>query len=138
MNMNQTQTNPKKTLSVLWIFLTLNFIFCDVFTLMYSEELQQILSGKMGETVIDQPFLLVFAFLMEIPMAMILLSRFLPYRLNRWLNIVAGVLLTFVQVGSLFVGKPTLHYVFFSLIETAAASFIVWLALRWKNEETAQ
>ncbi len=136
--MNQTQTNPKKTLSVLWIFLTLNFIFCDVFTLMYSEELQQILSGKMGETVIDQPFLLVFAFLMEIPMAMILLSRFLPYRLNRWLNIVAGVLLTFVQVGSLFVGKPTLHYVFFSLIETAAASFIVWLALRWKNEETAQ
>jgi len=136
--MNQTQTNPKKTLSVLWIFLTLNFIFCDVFTLMYSEELQQILSGKMGETVIDQPFLLVFAFLMEIPMAMILLSRFLPYKLNRWLNIVAGVLLTFVQVGSLFVGKPTLHYVFFSLIETAAASFIVWLALRWKNEETAQ
>lgn len=136
--MNQTQTNPKKTLSVLWIFLTLNFIFCDVFTLMYSEELRQILSGKMGETVIDQPFLLVFAFLMEIPMAMILLSRFLPYRLNRWLNIVAGVLLTFVQVGSLFVGKPTLHYVFFSLIETAAASFIVWLALRWKNEETAQ
>ena len=136
--MNQTQTNPKKTLSVLWIFLTLNFIFCDVFTLMYSEELQQILSGKMGETVIDQPFLLVFAFLMEIPMAMILLSRFLPYKLNRWLNIVAGVLLTFVQVGSLFVGKPTLHYVFFSLIETAAASFIVWLALRWKNEETAR
>ena len=136
--MNQTQTNPKKTLSVLWIFLTLNFIFCDVYTLMYSEELQQILSGKMGETVIDQPFLLVFAFLMEIPMAMILLSRFLPYKLNRWLNIVAGVLLTFVQVGSLFVGKPTLHYVFFSLIETAAASFIVWLALRWKNEETAR
>lgn len=131
--MDKDKHHPKQVLSLLWIFLTLNYIFCDVFTLMYSEELKMILSGKMGDMEITQHFLLAFAFIMEISMVMILLSRFLKYKINRWLNIIFGVLLTLVQAGSLFADSNTLHYIFFSIIEISTSSFIVIYALRWKE-----
>lgn len=128
--------HPKQVLSLLWIFLTVNFIFCDVFTLMYSEELRMILDGNLGGMQITQPFLLAFAFLMEISMIMIILSRILRYRINRLLNILFAILLTIVQAGSLFADSNTLHYIFFSVIEIATSVFIAVYAWRWK-EKTA-
>lgn len=122
-------------LSTLWVFLTVNFIFCDVFTLMHAGDLKNLMEGKVGDTEITQGFLLTFAFIMEIPMLMILLSRILKQPLNRVLNIIAGILLTLVQAWSLTQGKPTLHYVFFSVVEIATTVFITWYAFRWKPQE---
>ena len=84
--------NAKALLSTIWVFLTVNFIFCDVFTLMYLEDLRQILNGKAGDVELTQEFLLSFAIIMEIPMVMILHSRVLSYKLNRILNFAFGVL----------------------------------------------
>ena len=52
--------------STLWIFVTLNYIFCDVFTLFHSESLKQLMTGEMGGMEINQEFLLAFSFLMEL------------------------------------------------------------------------
>ena len=125
--------NTKALLSTIWVFLTVNFIFCDVFTLMYSEDLRQILNGKAGDVELTQEFLLSFAIIMEIPMVMSLLSRVLSYKLNRILNIAFGVLLVLVQLGSLFADDNSLHYIFFSIIEVSTLLYIVWLAWHWKN-----
>jgi hypothetical protein len=127
------RTDVKARLSLLWIFVTVNYIFCDVFTLMYSEELKRVLSGTIGQIEVTQGFLLAFAVLMEIPMVMIVLSRVLKYRTSRLTSIIAGILLTLVQAWSLFTGTPTLHYVFFSIVEIATTLFIVWTALRWRE-----
>jgi Family of unknown function (DUF6326) len=127
--------DQKATLSTLWIFLTLNFIFCDVFTLMHAADLKQLLTGKVGGMEITESFLLTFAILMEIPMAMILLSRTMKYKTNRILNIIAGILLTMIQGWSLFVGKPTLHYAFFSIIEVSTTIFIAGYAWAWDYKE---
>ena len=67
--------NKKVLFSTLWIFVTLNYIFCDVFTLFHSESLKQLMTGEMGGMEINQEFLLAFSFLMELPMVMIVLSR---------------------------------------------------------------
>ncbi|MEM6845991.1 MAG: DUF6326 family protein [Bacteroidota bacterium] len=128
-------TTTKTLLSTIWIFLTVNFIFCDVFTLMYSEDLKQILNGKAGDVELTQEFLLWFAIIMEIPMAMIVLSRVLSYKLNRILNMTFGVLLVLVQLGSLLADDNSLHYIFFSLVEVSTLLYIVWLAWHWKNNE---
>jgi hypothetical protein len=123
----------EQLLSLLWIFLTVNFIFCDVFTLMYSEELRKILSGKIGEMEITQEFLLTFALIMEIPMLMIILSRVLKRKINRILNVVFGLLLIIVQAGSLTADDNSLHYIFFSIVEISTLIAIVWLAIGWKD-----
>ncbi len=128
--------DKKTILSSLWILLTVNYIFCDVFTLMYSEQLKQIITGKVGGIVMTQGFLLTFAVIMEIPMVMIFLSRILKFEINRILNIMAGTILTLIQTGSLFAGTPSLHYIFFSFIEIATTLFIVWLSLKWKDADT--
>ena len=124
----------KQLLSNLWIFLTVNFIFCDVFTLMHSEDLRKILTGNVDGIQMSQQFLLGFAFIMQVPMLMILLSRLLRYTTSRILNIVCSVLLAIVQIWSLTAGGNTLHYWFFSIVEIATLFSILFLVLFWKKE----
>jgi hypothetical protein len=126
--------NPKILLSTLWLFATVNYMFCDIFTLFHSESLKQLMSGEMGGMIISQTFLLGFAILMEIVMVMIVLSRFLPYKANRSLNIIIGLLMTFVQGSTLFTADNTLHYIFFSIVEISTTIFIVYYAWNWKEK----
>ena len=124
-------------LSTLWIFVTLNYLYCDVLTLMDPAELKQLITGTVGTIEMNAEFLLAAAVLMEIPMAMVLLSRVLKYSANRWANIIAGAIMTVVQCMSLFVGSgPTSYYLFFSAIEIMCTAFIVWYAWKWANPET--
>ena len=127
-------TTTKEKLFTLWIFVTVNYIFCDIFTLFYSENLKQLMSGAMGGMDITETFLFVFSVIMELPMLMIVLSRLLPYKFNRLANIAVGIFMTLVQTATLF-GDNMLHYVFFSIIEITTTIIIVWIAIRWKNEE---
>lgn len=129
----QVKIETKVLLSLLWVVLSVNYIFCDVFTLMHVEDLKNILEGKAGDMNITQEFLLGFAFIMEIPMIMILLSRILKYKTNRILNMVFAVVLFIVQAGSLTVGDTTLHYIFFSIIELGLCIALFVVALKWKE-----
>jgi hypothetical protein len=125
--------SQKQKLSLLWIFLFLNFIFCDVFSLMYPPMIQQMAAGTSIDGIeMTQGFLLAFAVVMELGMVMVVASRLLPHGPNRLANIVIGLGLLVVQVGSLFSGGNTLHYIFFSVVEVATLLWIVWIALRWR------
>ncbi len=126
----------KARLSTLWIFAVLNYLYCDVMSLMDPGLLKQYMAGNIGGVHITQGFLLAAAILMEISISMVLLSRVLKFGVNRWANIIAGAITTAVQVSSLFFGSPpTLYYLFFSIIEIACTSFIVWYAWKWRNPE---
>lgn len=119
--MKTPEIDAKVLLSTLWIFVSVNYIYSDV------------LSSMLPATVkVTQEFLLGAAILLEIPFAMIVLSRVLKYRANRWLNVIAGAVMTLVQISSLFVATPALHYVFFSVIEIGTDLFIVGYALKWR------
>jgi hypothetical protein len=121
-------------LSTLWIFVVVNYLYCDVEGLMDPVLLRQYLAGVVNHLQINAGFLLAAAILLEIPMAMILLSRVLRYRANRIANIVAGTIMTLVQAATLFVGGgPTIYYAFFSAVEIAGTAFIVWYAFTWRE-----
>ncbi|MEJ1990547.1 MAG: DUF6326 family protein [Maritimibacter sp.] len=122
-------------LSLLWIFLFLNYIFCDVFSLMYPPMIQELSVGNTVDGIeMSQTFLLIFAAIMELGMIMTVLSRLLPYTPNRIANIVVGLALLVVQVGSLFAGENTLHYWFFSVVEISTLIWIVVTSWRWQPE----
>jgi hypothetical protein len=126
----------KVRLSTLWVFVLLNYLYCDVVALMNPDLLKQFIVANVGGIPVTEGFLLGAAILMEIPIAMVLLSRVLKYRANRWANIIAGVIMTIVQFSSLFVGpSPTMYYVFFSIIEIACTALIVGYAWKWANPE---
>lgn len=124
-----TEMKDKKVvLSTLWIFATLNYLYADVFTLSFDLRAKETMAMPV-ETVV------VFAVLMETAIAMVLLSRVLTYRANRWANVAAGVIHTALVAWSLF-GGATLYYMFFATIEIACTLFIIWYAWQWRNPET--
>ena len=129
----------KSRLSTLWIFVLLNYIYADIYTLTFNpvlrkEQTQQLLSGYIGTIQITEGFVLVTAILMETAIAMVLLSRVLNYRANRWANIIVGALQTAFLSWSLLGETPTIFYAFFASIEIACLLFIVWYAWTWKEQ----
>jgi hypothetical protein len=124
----------KALFSTLWIFALANYIYCDILSHMNPELLRVLIEGGNfpGLPAINEKFLLWAGFLMEIPISMILLSRILNYKANRITNMIAGSIMTIVQIGTLFIGTPELHYVFFSVIEISTTVIIVIFAWRWQ------
>lgn len=125
---------PRTVVSSLWLFVVLNYLYCDVLGLYWAEDLNALLSGEVGGLRMTQGFLLGAAVLMTIPMGSVLASRIAPHRVARWSSVGAGVVMTVVQAASLGVGSaPTLHYVYFSIIEMATTAAIAWYAAaRWR------
>ncbi len=106
----------------LWIFATFNYIYADVVTLF----------DKSIVTNLSQGTLLGAAILVETAIAMVLLSRVLKYRANRWANIIVGIINTVAVLVSLLVATPALYYAFFGTIEIATTLVIIWYAWTWR------
>jgi hypothetical protein len=109
-------------LSTLWVVVMLNMVFADILTFITPGALQELWSGQAG-VQITPGLLLGFAILLEIPIAMILVSRILKGAPNRWANTVAAAVTTAFVVGG---GSLTPHYVFFAAVEIVGMALIVW------------
>jgi Family of unknown function (DUF6326) len=133
--------DTKERLSLLWIFALLNYLYADVVALF------AIVGSRNPEDAphLTQWALLGSAVLMEIPIAMILACRLLPFRANRLANIIAGGIVTLVNGFLTFVpplagwGRPPAfpEYLFFATIETVATSVIIWQAWTWSGAKPA-
>ena len=125
--MTTVMKDKKVILSTLWIFALLNMIYADIFTLTFNFESQTV--------TMTEGSVLGFAILMETAIAMVLLSRVLKYGVNRWANIIAGILHTALVSWTLFGETPLPFYIMFASIEIACTLFIVWYAWRWRKQE---
>jgi hypothetical protein len=128
-------------LSTLWIFAVLNYLYADVIGLTFNRVLQpeawsQLGSGYVGSIHITQGFVLMTAVLMETAIAMVLLSRVLSYRPNRWANVGVGAVHTAAVAWSLSGGDLNVFYAFFATIEMGCTLFIIWYAWTWPRPET--
>src|SRR6202162_3323261 len=128
----------KERLSLLWLFALLNYLYADVIALWDIVGL--------GNFYVHLPpwALMGSAVLMEIPIAMIVACRLLPFRANRLANIIAGAICTLVNGFLTFVPPlvgartPALpEYLFFATIETVCTSVIIWKAWAWSGVEAA-
>jgi len=132
MNTNKMATvmkDKKVIFSTLWIFAVLNYIYADIFNLFFKPEAQSLAMTTAPGAVF------AFAILMETAIAMVLLSRILKFGVNRWANIIVGLINTALVSWTLFGETPLPFYVFFASIEIACTLFIVWYAWKWRNPE---
>ena len=112
-------------LSTLWVFAVFNMAFADIVGFLNPGTLEGMMTMKPS-----QGLLLAFSILLEIPIAMIVLSRILKYRANRWANIVAGAITILWVIGG---GNTSVSYVFFATIEVACMLLIIWYAWSWRE-----
>jgi hypothetical protein len=76
-------------------------------------------------------FMLSGAIMMEISIVMILLSRVLAYRANRWANIFTSLLTIVFVIGG---GASYPHYVFIASVEVICLVLILWNAWKWTEQ----
>ncbi len=140
MNTNKKTTAMRDTkilLAILWIFFSFTFVYADVRSSLEPGVLEETMTGYVAEGTVQitQGFLLGTAIIWEIPFLMIVLSWVLKYRANRWANIIAGTIMVVLQIGSLFLGTPSLQYIFYSTMNIACLLLIVWNAWKWSKPE---
>ncbi|MFT5195108.1 MAG: Sec-independent protein secretion pathway component TatC [Candidatus Promineifilaceae bacterium] len=137
MNSNQQSAgiDTKVLLSTLWLFVLLNMIFRDIHEIGTVDFLEQAMTGVFNGTVITDKLLLFAGILLELPIAMVLFSRILRYRINRWLNLITALIMFAAVISSNL--APDLDDAFFAAVELLALFFIAWKAWGWSNPEIA-
>ena len=115
----------KVRLSTLWIVVMFNMAFADIVGFVHPGALEEIMGFEL-----TQGILLVFSILLQIPIAMIFLSRVLNHRANRWANIIAAVITILFVIGG---GSPTLSYLSFATIEVVCMLLIISYAWKLPN-----
>ncbi|MEL6470746.1 MAG: DUF6326 family protein [Cyanobacteria bacterium J06623_4] len=131
-NLKNINLERKSLLSTLWVFVLLNMVYADILGTLrpgYLDFLDQISQQLTGSTV------LFFAVFMEIAITMILLSRVLAYKANRWAHFIAiplTILWVVVPAFMSSLGETTpLSYVFFASVEVTTMMFMFWYVWKW-------
>ena len=126
--MNNTQLNQNKgrKLSTLWVMVSLNIILADVLSL-YVEIVDKNTLNIPGDV---KTFMVIGALMVNIPIMMIYLSKFLSYKPSRMLNLIAPVFTILFVIGG---GSTTPHYIVIATIEVIILCKIIIEAWKWKE-----
>lgn len=125
-------------LSILWMVVMFNMIYADILAFISAfitpGVIDELMNGYSGTVKLSQELLLVSAFFIEIPIMMIFLSRILKYQVNRWANIIAGMLTLLFVVGGI---ETDPFFLFLAGIEVLVIMVIIWTAIKWKSPVSA-
>jgi hypothetical protein len=135
--LKNTEIDIKHKLSALWLVFMLLYIYTDFYTLYTPGKIQEMMSGVMDGGVgliVTQVSLLVAAIITIIPAFMIFLSLVVRAKVNRWLNIILGILHIAIGVVNL-IGATWAYYIFYGISLTLIAILIVVYAWKWPNPE---
>ena len=122
----------KALLSTLWIFVLFNMIFRDLHEFGRPGFLEEIMTGIVNGVQITEELMLLGGIMAEVPISMVLLSRVLKYRINRWANIFAGAITMAFVINN---GVKDLDDIFFAAIEIVALALIIWCAWKWRRQK---
>jgi hypothetical protein len=130
----------KIKISVLWIVYEFGGVWLPMLELYLPGFIEEIISGEMGGSPITPELLLILAILMLIAPVMAFLSLTLKNTINRWANIILGIIFAgFALVFPIeYLAEQSAYSAFVILIgivDFVAAALIVWYA--WKSKQKA-
>lgn len=132
--LDDIKVHVKMKISALWVSVMFCYIYGDYFWLYAPGKLQDMMKGNMaplGPTT--QGVLLFTSVVMAIPGVMVFLSLALKPNLNRWVNIILGVIYTvFVLIT---MPGAWAFYIFLGSVDVVLTALIVWYAWTWPKQE---
>jgi hypothetical protein len=123
------KTDTKVLLSTLWIVVMINMAYADILSLHIPGAFAEVARTSVSTGATIPQLMLGGAIMMEIPVAMIILTRVLKYRVNRWVNIIVGIF-TIAYIWGGAASYP--HYIFIAMVETFCLLLIIWNAWKWR------
>jgi hypothetical protein len=123
-------------ISALWITLMLLYLYADVLSLFQPGTIEELATGSLEGIQFTQEILFGAAILMSIPSVMVFLTLVLQPNINRWTNIIFGIVYTMVNIANLLSFEaPWGYIIFFNVLESIIALLISWNAWKWSYRE---
>lgn len=120
----------KIKLAALWAATTFCYIYGDYFELYVPGKLSSMLDGKMQPLgPVTQGVLLGTSIMLAIPSVMVFLSLVMKPAINKWVNIVLGLVFTLIMV--FVIQGAWVFYKLLGVVEIALTLTIVWQAWSW-------
>lgn len=117
------EINPRTFISTLWVFILLNMFLRDLHEFPTEGYIEELMALHLSEEL-----MLLFAFIVEIPILMVVLSRVLPDQANKWANSLAVL---FAGLGTLYtLPGGDLDEFFFAIMNAIALVAILLTAWR--------
>jgi hypothetical protein len=132
-NLEDMKINVKLKISALWVALLFLYAYGDIFGYFRPGFIEEVLEGKVFVFDINQVFLMAVSIYITIPSVMVFLSLVLRPHINRWVNIIIGLVYAATILLST-IGDGYVYYYFLSIVETILAVLIVWYAWNWPRE----
>ena len=122
----------KALLSTLWIMVMFNMLKADILSLNIPGAAEEVARASASAGASIPQLMLIGAIMGQLGIAMIILSRVMKYGINRWVNIVVGI----VTIAYIWVGAASYpHYIFIAIVETICLVLIIGIAWTWRNVE---
>lgn len=135
MNISTTPTKRIDTrvlLSTLWIVVMINMLKADILSLNIPGAAEEVARTAASAGASIPQLMLGGAIIMEMAIAMIILSRVLKYGINRWANIIVSLMTIVFIIGG---GASYPHYIFIATVEVICLLLIIWFAWKWRSIE---
>jgi hypothetical protein len=128
----------KIKISVLWLIYGVAVLAEAILGYLELGVIEQVIAGEIEGMQITPEVLLVFAIIFLIPLVLAFLSLTLKDSINRWLNIIAGIVLAvFGLMGPVeYLAKQSVYsayVILFGIVLVVASALIVWYA--WKSKQ---
>jgi len=136
--MEDVKINVKIILSAAWAARMLASLQGDVVRFMGPGILEDMIAGT-SDVPITNELILGMSILMAVPIFMSFLSLTLPYKTNRWANIIIGIFFVGFEIvflgSSLFLWHSPSYEIFWAIVYLVFAVLVVWYAWTWPTQE---
>ena len=122
----------KIRISVLWLFVIISDLANVLMSLAYPGTLEELIEGTES---LGPEMMFVGTIIVLIPLVMAVLTLTLKDSVNRWLNIILGIVFTTIFLGNLIqlaTTMPAAYILLLSIAGLIAPILIVWYAWKWK------
>ena len=127
--------NVRMKLSALWVAAMFCYLYADVLAFFAPGILEDLIAGELeGMQTNSTIFLVASAIFMVPPIVMIFLSLTLKAKVNRWANIIVGIVYTGVALITILTATSA-GYLVYGSVEAVLTALIVWYAWKWPKQE---
>ena len=128
--LEDVKVNIKIKLSALWASLIFFFIYGDIFYFYKAGQLESVMAGNVGPFQATQYTLVGLSLFMAVPFIMVFLSLVLKPNVNKWTNIIIGILYLIANAVSAFTDSMA-FFIIYGVLESAILILIIVFAFRW-------
>ena len=118
----------------MWLFVGIGFIAQTVLNILKPGVLAQITAGNLEGMKITQEVMLVWAVMFLFPLVMAILSLALKDSINRWANIIVGIVVVILCLIGFSEYRADAYAILILTTRIIVAALIIWLSYKWPKE----